>query len=111
MAAMVADELGISGATEGPSELRGTVLLFSTLVRALFDTGASHSFISQPLVASMGLPMEELDYPLTMSNPMGGRTRLRYVCPSCTVYLGEYRLVCDFIVLSMTHFNITFGMD
>lgn len=89
----VADESGTSGAYQDvpvrPFELRGTVLLFSTLVCALFHTDATHSFISRVLVSSMGLKMEELGYPLVVSNSVSGRTRLRYVCPSCVVYLGE----------------------
>lgn len=116
MAAMkVADEPGTSEAYQeapaGPSELRDTVLLFSTLVRVLFDTGVTHSFISRALVVSMGLKMEELDYPLAVSHPMGGRTRLRYVCPSCIVYLGDCRTTCNFVVLSMTQFDVILGMD
>lgn len=116
MTAMVAaDEPGTLGTHQEtpvrPFELRGTVLLFGTLVRALFDTCASHSFISQALVDTLGLRVERLDYPLLVKNPMGGQTRLQYVCPSCIVYLEEHRLMCNFIVLNMTYFDVIFGMD
>ncbi|GAB2285939.1 hypothetical protein Dimus_039735 [Dionaea muscipula] len=95
----------------GSAALRGTLLLFNTWVRALFDTGASHSFISSAIVTSLGLETEDLDIPLIVMTPMGDRARLETVCRACKVGFGDHRLSCDFVVLTFSDFDIMFGMD
>lgn len=95
------------GSSSWPTELRGTVLLFSTIIHALFDTGASHSFISRQLVLKLGLRVEDASYSLVVQNPMSGQMRLKLICPLCSIHLGEHEVSCDFIVLDMTLYDRT----
>ena len=47
------------------------VFLFDHPVRTLFDSGASHSFISSSLVELLHLDTSLVDDPLVVSNPIG----------------------------------------
>ncbi|GFZ14656.1 hypothetical protein Acr_24g0008460 [Actinidia rufa] len=58
------------------SIVRGTFLLFNSFAGVLFDSGASHSFIAASFVLALGLETEELNPPLFVNTPIGGRTSL-----------------------------------
>ena len=53
--------------------------IYDVLVRVLFDTGASRSFISSDLVDRSGLEPEIVDRPLVVTNPIGGSTNLSMI--------------------------------
>ena len=46
----------------------------------LFDSGASHSFIAASVVIELGLEVETLKEPLSMSSPLGIRARIGMIC-------------------------------
>ena len=52
------------------------VFLFDHPVRTLFDSGASHSFISTSLVESLHLNTSLVEDPLVVSNQIGGSAYL-----------------------------------
>ena len=49
-------------------------------VRTLFDSGASHSFISIALVESLHLDTSIVEDPMVVSNPIGGSAYLSMIC-------------------------------
>ena len=56
------------------------VLLHSCFpIHTLFDSGASHSFISSDLVESLHLSTSLVDDPVCVSNPIGGSAYLSVV--------------------------------
>ncbi|GFS40893.1 hypothetical protein Acr_00g0071070 [Actinidia rufa] len=65
------------------SIVRGTFLLFNSFAGVLFDSGASHSFIAASFVLALGLETEELNPPLFVDTPIGGRTSLDRICQGC----------------------------
>ena len=54
------------------------ILVSSSWARMLFDTSASHSFISIPFVSMLGLEYEPLDSTLSMGVPLGLDCKLSY---------------------------------
>ena len=100
-------------ATTSPPDpvVRGTFLLFSSWARVLVDTGATHSFIATAFATALGLEMSQLDHPLYVDTPIGGRVLLDRVCRECDLTIEERTFVFDFIVLDMTAFDIILGMD
>ena len=69
-----------------PDAVIGTFLLNTFLAIVLFDTGASHSFISRAFVNKHGLAIETIGKPLRVSSPGGemvansGTTRKQLIC-------------------------------
>ncbi|GFY91341.1 hypothetical protein Acr_07g0015370 [Actinidia rufa] len=93
------------------SIVRGTFLLFNSLAGVLFDSGASHSFIAASFVLALGLETEELNPPLFVDTPIGGRTPLDRICRGCELVILDHHFVFDFIVLGMSGFDLILGMD
>ena len=51
--------------------------------RVLFDSGASHSFITVSCVNVLGLKVESLEKPLHVSSTLGTRMRIDQICRDC----------------------------
>ena len=51
--------------------MTGTLDLYKARVFTLFDSGATHSFISETLAKKLGLTKSPLGYELEVSNPLG----------------------------------------
>ena len=67
--------------------MRGTFLLFNFFAGVLFDSGASHYFIVASFVLTLGLETEELNPPLFVDMPIGGRTPLYGIGPCRDNYI------------------------
>ena len=91
--------------------MRGTFLLFNFFAGVLFDFEASHSFIAASFVLALGLETEELNPPLFVDTPIGGRMPLDCICQGCELVILNHHFVFDFIVLGMSGFDLILGMD
>ena len=87
----------------------GKFLLNSCPVLVLFDSGASHSFISRVVVEKYGLPTRTLRSPLQVSSP-GGEMTAGLGCQS-TLSIGNHEFPADLIVLESQGLDIILGMD
>ena len=91
--------------------VEGTLVLFNSWARILFDTGATHSFIASTFVTSLGLCSETMSDGLIVASPMGGEMIAREVCKSCVVRLVGQELTTDLMVLDMVGYDVILGMD
>ena len=55
--------------TEGTQVMTGIFSINQCPVVVLFDSGASHTFISEPCVARLNLPITHMDKPYTIHAP------------------------------------------
>ena len=67
----------------------GIVLVSSYWAHTLFDTGASHSFISILFVNMLGLEYELLDSTFSMGVPLGRDCELSYCCGSVHIEIDR----------------------
>jgi hypothetical protein len=58
----------------------GTFPINSIPTTVLFDSGASHSFITNQFVAKHNIPMGPMKTPLLVSSP-GGEMKAIHLCP------------------------------
>ncbi len=93
------------------SVVRGTVLVYNTWARILFDTGASHSFIALTFARALGLPVDQLAQPLCVETPVGGVVTLGNICRACDLMVAGNYLTFDLILLDMHTFDVILGMD
>ena len=91
--------------------LEGTLKLFNSQVKALFDTGASNFFITIRIVQRLGLVPQALDVALNVVSPLGVSVKLGKVCKDCPLKLKDQNLPADLIVLSMKEFDVILGID
>ncbi|XP_042035241.1 uncharacterized protein LOC121781584 [Salvia splendens] len=86
--------------------------LFNTPVMLLFDTGASHSFISAHCVTTLKLDTKESEHRMEVVSPVGGRIEISRTCSNLEITLGELKVVADNLsVMIMWDVDIILGMD
>jgi hypothetical protein len=104
--AIVPRDNGANGAV-----VEGTFLINSVPAKILFDTGASHSFVSHQFARRLHLSPEIMTEPLVIATPLGSSSILEYICSGCIVSLDDVQFRVDLIMLSMTEFDVILGMD
>ncbi|KAL5773945.1 hypothetical protein ACOSP7_011502 [Xanthoceras sorbifolium] len=95
----------------GRGVIDGMVLISRSWAHALFDTGASHSFISLLFANTLGLGFENLSMPLSLETPLGKAHDLTLCCKSVSIRIDDRRFSDDLIVMPMGQFDVIFGMD
>nr|CAD1837632.1 unnamed protein product [Ananas comosus var. bracteatus] len=89
----------------------GIILLDGIRIRALFDTGASHSFIDWLFTELHGIPLVSLLHPGHVVVP-GHILDIRDYCPSCPVRVGDWIMPVDLLALrKLGEFDVVLGMD
>ena len=63
----------------------GTLSLFSKEAKVLFDSGATHSFVSSAFASHAGKMVEPLDYQLSIATPLGNCVLIGCAYKSCVV--------------------------
>ncbi|XP_022640534.1 uncharacterized protein LOC106770516 [Vigna radiata var. radiata] len=88
-----------------------TCLLFGASCVALFDSGATHSFVSKVCVKRLGLAVRELQYDLVVSTPAAGLVRTSTVCARCPIEVEGRRFRVNLICLPLQGLEVILGMD
>jgi hypothetical protein len=76
----------------------------------LFDSGASHSFISATYVGKHNLPLDLLRCQMIVSYP-GGDMPARQLCPKVNLKIRGVDFVTNLIVLESKGIDVILGMD
>jgi len=71
---------------ERPEIMMGTFSINSIPATVLFDSGASHTFISQAFVRVHRIPLVVMKTPMLVNSP-GGTILVSYCCPSASLSL------------------------
>ena len=78
---------------EAPEVMLGMFSVNSIPATILFDSEASHSFISQAFVRMHSIPLCAMKNPILVNSP-GGSLPASYCCPSASISLRGGRLQC-----------------
>jgi hypothetical protein len=95
---------------EGPDVVIGMFLVNDTYVVVLFDSGASHSFLSTAYVREHNLPLALLRYQMIVSS-LGGDMPTRQLCPKVNLKIGGVEFIVNLIVLELKGIDIILKMD
>jgi hypothetical protein len=76
----------------------------------LFDSGASHSFISSSFVAKHNLPIAAMKHTMLVSSP-GGKMRTKHICPAISINIRGEDFLSNLILLDSNGIDIIHGMD
>ena len=93
------------------SILDGIIMFCDHSIRVLFDTGASHSFISKELVDSFSLNIMGLMISLRIANPVGGSATLSLLYKDVEIFLCDYSFQADLHVMRYLGFRMILEMD
>jgi hypothetical protein len=76
----------------------------------LFDSRASHSFISSSFVAKHSLPIVTMKHTMLVSSP-GGEIRTKHICPAVSITIRGVDFPSNLILLDSKGIDIILGMD
>ena len=88
----------------------GMFLVNSAPASVLFDSGASHSFITARYVAKHSIPMCIMPKPMLVSSPCGGM-KAAYLCPNVNLKIMGVDFMSHLIVLDSSGIDVIMGMD
>ncbi|XP_073152967.1 uncharacterized protein [Henckelia pumila] len=93
------------------SLITGIILVAGVATKALLDSGATHSFISEEFVLRWGIQREELLVGFSVTIPSGEEFPTNSIVRNLEILLQGQPVVTDLIVLPMTEFDLILGMD
>jgi hypothetical protein len=97
-------------AQEAPNVVIGMFFINYASAVVLFDTGASHSFISATYVEKHNLPIALLRCQMIISSP-GGDMPARQLCPKVNLKIRGVDFVANLIVLESKSIDVILSMD
>jgi len=102
--------VSVETAQEAPEVMFCTFTINSIPATVLFDSSASHSFISQMFIRQHSIPLYALKNPILVNSPRGGM-QASYFCPAVQLSLRGVEFKVDPIVLRTTVIVLILGMD
>ena len=97
--------------TDGPDVIIGNFTIFDTIVHPLIDQGSTHSFVCTDIPNLGNLPRSEIEYDISVTNPLGHSVIVNKVYRDCPIRIREYEFLGDLIELSFKEFDVILGMD
>jgi hypothetical protein len=76
----------------------------------LFESGASHSFISSSFITKHNLPIATMKHTMLISSP-GGEMRTKHICPAVSITIRGVYFPSILILLDSRGIDIILGMD
>ena len=100
----------LADAQQSSEIVLGRFLVCSVPATVLFDSGASHSFISNAFAMSFDLPREQLPRPLSVCSP-GSRMESSRAVPDVEITIQGAIFSASLIVLPRSDIDVILGMD
>jgi hypothetical protein len=97
-------------AQQAPDVVLGMFLASSHPATIVFDSGASHSFVSSSFVAKHSLPIATMKHTMLVSSP-GGEMRTKHICPAVRISIRGVDFLSNLILLDFEGIDIILGMD
>ena len=89
----------------------GSCVIASRSLHVLYDSGATHSFVSESRVVELGLSVRELQYDLVVSTPASRLVRTSIVCARCKIEVEGHKYRVNLICLPLEGLDVILGMD
>ena len=97
--------------TQSGNLVQTICLLFNHEVVVLYDSGATHSFVSNECVRRLGLVIQELGCELIVATPAFGEVSTTSVCVGCPMEVVGRRFKVNRIFLPMEGLDVILVMD
>ena len=104
------NHVNVEEVEEQPDAVIGKFLVKSFTAIVLFDTGASHSYISRGFVDKYELPTQALRSPMLVTSP-GAEYMASQGCFQMPLAIGRYVFPSDLIILESQGLDVILGMD
>ncbi|XP_047166433.1 uncharacterized protein LOC124835539 [Vigna umbellata] len=102
--------IGAEAASSGKL-ITSSFLLYGLPCCVLFDSGATHSFISKACVEKLGLSVSDMQFDLVVSTPVVSEVRTSTVCIRCSIKVEGRRFKVNLICLPLQGLEVILGMN
>ena len=92
-------------------QLEGIIFIKEYPIPAIYDTGATHSIISQDVVSKLSIPCILVDKPLFIQSPIGSSCMLGMKCMGVELNIGGVMFISDLFVLNYPSIGVILGVD
>ncbi|XP_076906145.1 uncharacterized protein LOC143562134 [Bidens hawaiensis] len=89
----------------------GMIFLAEHDLYVLFDTGATHSIVSQLFAKHLRVVPSPLDTALAISTPTGETSIITHVYQNCPLVVGNVVRKADLLPMKIGDFDVILGMD
>ncbi|XP_076883092.1 uncharacterized protein LOC143531730 [Bidens hawaiensis] len=103
--------LSATDAANAQGTVSGTLQLSECSIYVLFDTGATHSIVSQSFTKYLPIRPTPLDPTLTISTPMENSIVITHVYKDCPILIESVVCKADLFSMHMSDFDAILGMD
>jgi hypothetical protein len=100
----------VESTADAPNVVIGTFMVNTHPATVLFDTGATHSFITQSFIEHYGIPTSTLKRCMLVSSP-GGQLRSHVFCPRVSVAIRGVDFSANLMVLDTKGIDVILGME
>ncbi|WVZ70284.1 hypothetical protein U9M48_018961 [Paspalum notatum var. saurae] len=97
-------------AAEAPNVVLGTFTVNSNPTTLLFDTGATHSFITRSFAEKHNLPLSCMKRPMVINSP-GGKITTNAICTRVSINIRGVEFRTGLLVIDSMDIDIILGMD
>jgi hypothetical protein len=97
-------------AAEAPDVVLGMFLVNSVPAKVLFDSGASHSFVTERFVSKGGLTASQMTHNMIVQIP-GSQVRAHLTCEGVPIDIHGISFQADLIILGTKGLDVVLGMD
>ncbi|KAG8473004.1 hypothetical protein CXB51_034923 [Gossypium anomalum] len=94
-----------------PDVITGIFSFYDVNVITLIDPGSTHSYVCMKLVFSMNIPVENTEFMIRVSNPLGKCVIIDKVCKNCPLMIRGHYSPADLMWLPFDEFDVILGMD
>jgi predicted aspartyl protease len=95
---------------ETPGKIVSLFPVESHIVQVLFDTGATHSFITTSWVEALNLPITTMSTPIQIDSA-SGKVRADSVCLNVSVEIRGIEFPANLIVMGSQVIDVILGMN
>ncbi|XP_061342984.1 uncharacterized protein LOC133289130 [Gastrolobium bilobum] len=103
--------LDANEAQKYPNLIRGNIILNGCPISAIFDSGASGSFMANHIAMRIGITPTPLPYELHISTPTGGSCTASEICRGVLLMYEGSVYTINLVVLPIFNFEVIIGMD
>ena len=103
--------LTTTGATQSGNLILEPCVLLGKLVLVLFNSGATHSFVSNMCVGRLNLVTRDLGCQLLVSTPSSSQVATSSVCVACSMEVAGRRFKVNLVCLPLEGLDVILGMD
>ncbi|XP_075515397.1 uncharacterized protein LOC142550040 [Primulina tabacum] len=98
-------------ADDATEVVSGTILIKSVPAHALFDCGATHSFMFKRFAKKLGSKPDKLTAPFRIATPTNRAVETNEIYRDCRITISDQTFSADLIQLIMVDFDVILGMD